>query len=264
MTDRSGDNDVRHGMAAHEWRLRCDLAAAHQLIDLYGMSDLGATHLSARVPGGEDHFLLAPYGRLFDQVTASSLVKVDVDGSVINEGGGPINPAGFVIHSAIHMARRDVTCAMHTHTRANNAVATTTEGLLPLTQAACTMLPFVRYHDFEGAALDIDERERIIRDAGDGCVILLRNHGALTLGRTIAEAWGYMFRIETACRYQVDILSCVAAGQTLNQLAPDTIERTMDQARQYMSPGAPTSPGTIEWPFLLAKLERERGSTYRT
>lgn len=248
-----------------EWQLRCDLAAAYQLVDLYGMSDLAGTHISARVPGGADHFLLNPYGVLFDQITASSLIKVDAEGRVVSGAQRSLNPAGFVIHSAIHMARPELTCALHTHTRANNGVGAVAEGLLPLTQKALNILHFVRYHDFEGTALDLDERERIVRDLGDeGRVVILRNHGALTVGRSVAEAWVWNYRLEMACRFQVDALACAGAGLRLLRPSEQTARRTIEQGREFFSPGGIAAPGDLEWPSLLRRLERERGPSYKS
>ena len=156
------------GMSAAEWQVRCELAACYQLTDLYGMSDMAATHISARVPGPEEHFLLNPFGMLFDEITASSLIKADVEGNVVSGGSSKqMNFAGFVIHSAIHMAKPELTCVMHTHTRANNGVAMLKEGLLPLSQKALLMYHYIRYHDFEGAALNLGERERIVADMSD-------------------------------------------------------------------------------------------------
>ena len=253
------------GMTEEEWQTRCDLAAAYQLVDLYGMSDLAGTHISARLPGPEHHFLLNPLGILFDQITASSLITVDMSGTVVGGDAKKLNPAGFVIHSAVHMARPDLTCVLHTHTRANNGVGAVEEGLLPLTQKACSIMHFLRYHDYEGAALDLDERDRIVRDLGDeGRAVLLRNHGALTVGRSIAEAWVWNYRLEMACRMQVDAMSCVAGGLTMKRLSDETVARTIEQGRQVLSPGGALPAGELEWPSLLRKLERERGTSYRT
>jgi ribulose-5-phosphate 4-epimerase/fuculose-1-phosphate aldolase len=251
-----------------EWRLRCDLAAAYQLIDLYGMSDLAATHISVRIDGPGHHFLLNPVGILFDQITASSLIKVDLNGEVIDGEALQLNPAGFVIHSAVHMARPDLVCALHTHTRANNAIGALSEGLLPLTQKACSILRVLRYHDYEGMAVELDERERIVRDLGDeeerGRIVVLRNHGALTVGRSISEAWSWMYRLEMACRMQVDILSSAASGLSLNTLSESVISRTAEQTWNVLRPDGVMPVGTLEWPSLLRKLERERGTSYRT
>jgi ribulose-5-phosphate 4-epimerase/fuculose-1-phosphate aldolase len=254
--------EMPQGMTAEEWELRCQLAAAYQLVDLYGMSDLAATHISARVPGREHHFLVNQFGMLFDEITASSLIKVDMEGNVLGAEAERLNPAGFVIHSAIHMARPDLVCVLHTHTRANNAVAMQKEGLLPLSQKAILLWDFLAYHDYEGISLDVDERERIVNDLGpDGRVALLRNHGGLTVGRTVAEAFCWMYRLEAACRYQVDGL---AGGRDLNWLSDATVARSAAQGRKALGPGGFAEVGKLEWASLVRKLERERGASYRT
>jgi ribulose-5-phosphate 4-epimerase/fuculose-1-phosphate aldolase len=247
-----------------EWEVRCDLAAAYQLIDLYGMSDLIGTHISARVPGPEDHFLLNPMGLTFDQITASSLIKVDVDGNLVSGVSSQLNYAGFVIHSSIHMSHPELVCALHTHTTANNAVAAMEEGLLPMTQKALFTLAFLKYHDYEGAAENLAERQRIVRDLGTGRVLLLRNHGALTVGNTVSEAWVRMYQLEQACRFQVAALSCAGAGLTPKQLTQETIDLVKEQARKIWDPNGRHPIGTTEWGSLLRKLERERGTSYRT
>jgi ribulose-5-phosphate 4-epimerase/fuculose-1-phosphate aldolase len=249
------------GMSPDEWRLRCDLAACFQLTDLFGMSDLVSTHISVRLPGPEHHFLLNPLGALFDEMTATSLLKVDLDGKVIEGDPELLNPAGFIIHSAVHMAASDLVCVMHCHTRANNAVAMQAAGLRPLTQKAAVMLDFVGYHDYEGAALDEDERSRLVRDLGGGRVLILRNHGAMTVGRSVGEAFCWMHRLETACKYQIDGM---AGGVTLHQLSQETIDHTRTQGRKMLGPGGFLEVGRMEWPGLLRKLERERGTAYRT
>lgn len=256
---------IPRGMSEAEWAVRVDLAACYQLVDLYGMTDLSSNHISVRVPGPLDHFLLNPLGVLYDQITASSLIKVDVDGNIIEGNSYPINPAGFVIHSAIHMARPDLLCALHTHTRATNAVAALKDGLLPLTQKACTMMSVLGYHNWEGPSLHLNERERIVRDIGEnGRALIMRNHGAMTVGRSVGEAFVWMQRLETACRYQVDALSCAAAGYALNMPSKALAKRAMDIGAKVLTQGGPMESGKIEWPSLLRKLERERGTSYRT
>jgi ribulose-5-phosphate 4-epimerase/fuculose-1-phosphate aldolase len=250
------------GTSAEEWHIRCELAACYQLVDLYGMSDLAGTHISARLPGPEDHFLLNPLGRFFDEITASSLIKIDTHGNVVDGASEQLNPAGFVIHSAIHMALPHLTCVLHTHTRANNALAMQREGLLPLSQKALVMYDFVRYHAYEGSAEGLGERERIVADLGpDGRVLILRNHGALTVGASIAEAFVWMHRLESACRYQVDGL---AGGRPLNILPDDVVKHTIAQGRRILGPDGYMQCGAVEWPALIRKLERERGPSYRT
>jgi ribulose-5-phosphate 4-epimerase/fuculose-1-phosphate aldolase len=245
-----------------EWQWRCELAACHQLTDLYGMSDLASTHISVLLPGPAHHFLVNPLGVLFDEMRASDLLKVDLHGRVVAGDPALLNPAGFVIHSAIHLAQSNIVCVMHSHTRANNAIAMQAAGLRPLSQKACVMLDFVGYHDYEGAALDEDERERLVRDLGpEGRVLILRNHGALTVGRTVGEAFCWMLRLETACKYQID---GQAGGQALHELSEATIRHTRAQGRKMLGPGGFLETGKVEWPGLLRQLERERGSSYRT
>ena len=250
------------GMSTEEWRLRCELAACYQLTDLYGMSDLASTHISVSLPGPGHHFLVNPLGVLFDEMTASALLKVDIDGRVVDGDPSLLNPAGFIIHSAIHMAQTDLVCVMHSHTRANNAVAMQVEGLRPLSQKAVVMLDFLGYHDYEGAALDEDERERLVRDLGPaGRVLILRNHGALTVGRSVGEAFCWMHRLETACKYQIDGLAGNAAP---HELSEETIRHTRAQGRKMLGAGGFLECGKVEWPGLLRKLERERGASYRS
>jgi ribulose-5-phosphate 4-epimerase/fuculose-1-phosphate aldolase len=251
--------------SAAEWAVRCDLAAAYQLIDLFGMSNLGTNHLSARVPGSDSYFFLNPLGRLFDQITASSLIKVDMDGKLVEGDERQLNPAGFVIHSAVYMARAEITAVVHTHTRANNAIGALAEGLLPLNLRALSVLPVLRYHDLEGTGFDLGERERIAGDLGeDGRVLLLRNHGALAVGRSIAEAWGWHYKLEGACQYQVDTFACVAGGLHINQLSEELIAQIMRDSKLTLSPAGAMPTGDLEWASLLVKLERERGTSYKT
>jgi ribulose-5-phosphate 4-epimerase/fuculose-1-phosphate aldolase len=246
-------------MDPQEWRLRCDLAACFQLTDLYGMSDLASTHISVILPGPQHHFLVNPLGVLFDEMTATSLLKVDMHGKVIEGDPSLLNPAGFIIHSAVHMSKSDVVCVMHSHTRANNAVAMQALGLRPLSQKAAVMLDFLGYHDYEGAALDEDERSRLVRDLGDGRVLILRNHGALTVGRSVGEAFCWMHRLETACKYQID---GQAGGAPLHELSQATIAHTRAQGRKMLGSGGFLEVGRVEWPGLIRKLERERGTSY--
>jgi len=260
----SGSNPggVPAGMSPEEWQARCELAACYQLTDLYRMSDMAGTHISLRVPGPEDHFLLNPFGWLFDEITASSLLKVDVEGNVIAGSSEKLNFAGFVIHSAIHMARPELVCVMHTHTRANNGVGMQKEGLLPITQKALLMYHFVRYHEFEGAALNLGERERILSDMGeDGRAMILRNHGALTVGRSVGEAFSWMYKLEMACQHQIDGL---AGNRELHWPTRDVIDTTIAQGRKLFEPGGHAEPGKLEWAALVRKLERERGTSYCT
>lgn len=190
-------------MDSQERELRIQLAAAYRMVDHFGWSELIWTHNTARVPGAENHFLINPYGLRFDEVCASNLVKVDHEGNIIGENVHEINPAGFVIHSAIHMARPDVRCVMHTHTVAGMAVAALCEGLLPISMYSLGYFERVAYHDFEGPSVDRDERQRLAENLGDKNVLILRNHGLLTCGATVAQAFVRMYRLERACQVQL-------------------------------------------------------------
>src|ERR1700694_1863583 len=194
---------IREQISEPEWQTRVDLAAAYRLVALYGWDDLIFTHISARVPDSEHHFLLNPYGMMFDEVTASSLVKVDLDGSKVTESPYFVNPAGFTIHSAVHAARADALCVMHLHTDYGIAVSAQQDGLLPISQQAMLALSSLAYHDYEGLALNEDEKRRLVADLGDKSHLILRNHGLLTVGRTAAEAFLSMFLFERACKIQI-------------------------------------------------------------
>ena len=245
-------------MSAAEWEARCDLAACYRLTDLYGWSDMFGTHISLRIPE-TDHFLLNPVGMLFDEITASSLLKVDKDGNVLDRSSYAINPAGFTIHSAIHRSSHELNAVMHTHTPAGNAVACMEEGLLPAHQKALIVLGFVAYHDYESVALNLEERERIVNDLGDQRILILRNHGLLTVGRNICEAFMWMSYIERACRFQVEMLSC---ARPLTMLSEETQRTVIDQGRALFVRGALDDPGT-QWAALIRKLERESISDWR-
>ena len=246
-------------MTAEEWRARCDLAACYRLVDLYGWSDLFDTHISLRVPG-TDHFLLNPLGMLFDEITASSLIKVDQDCQPLTESAYPINPAGFTIHSAVHVSSHEMNAVLYTHTRAGNAVACMKEGLLPIHQKALVVLGSVAYHDYESVALNLEERERIVADLGDKPILVLRNHGLMTVGRTIGDAFIWMARMELACQYQLDILS---TGKELQKLSRETQDLVIQQGTDYYH--APDSPesGARLWPAMLRKLERDTDRDWR-
>jgi ribulose-5-phosphate 4-epimerase/fuculose-1-phosphate aldolase len=241
-------------MSKAEWQTRVDLAACFRLVDYYGWSDMLATHLSARIPGTDDHFLINPAGMMFDEMTASCLVKVDVDGNLLSDSEYGINPAGFTIHSAVHMGRHDAGCVMHTHTAAGLGVATQADGLLPLTQMALAVIAQTGYHDYEGPAFDLGERERLIADLGANNVLILRNHGLLTVGRTVSEAFVWMFRAERACRFQLSFQQAGARPVEIPQAIQDiSIERT----RKAISASGHRPIGQFEWPALLRKLDRE-------
>src|SRR5450432_2712427 len=195
--------NIRDQVSAAEWQARVDLAAAYRLVAHYGWDDLIFTHISARVPGPEHHFLLNPYGMMFDEVTASSLVKVDLDGKIVLETQHFINPSGFTIHSAVHAAREDAMCVMHLHTDYGIAVSAQKDGLLPISQMSMFALSSLAYHDYEGLALNDAEKPRLVQDLGTNNNLILRNHGLLTVGRTVAEAFISMFILERACKIQI-------------------------------------------------------------
>lgn len=245
---------LSNSMSDAEWRTRVDLAAAYRLVDLYGWSDLLGTHLSARVPETDDHFLINAYGLLFDEMTASSLVKVDRDGNELTPSEYGINPAGFTIHGAVHMAKPEIGCVMHTHTAAGLGVATQKDGLLPLTQQALSVIAHTGYHDYQGIAFDHAERESLIADLGDNNVLFLRNHGLLTVGRTVAEAWVWMYRAERACRFQ---LAFQQAGAAAQEIPAEVKQVTIDRNRSANSASGYRPIGVKEWPALLRKLDRE-------
>ena len=233
-----------------EWSTRVELAALYRLVALYGWDDLIFTHISARVPGPEHHFLINPYGGLFDEITASSLVKVDLEGRKVEDSEAPINPAGFTIHSAVHAAREDAQFVIHVHTDAGVAVSAQRCGLLPLTQHALIVLPELAYHDYEGIALNLDERARIIADLGQKTLMLLRNHGTLALGRSAADAFLGLFMLERACQQQVMALSAGIDGVSH---APQAARDEVKAQIQVMGPMA----SRLAWPGLLRKLDRE-------
>ena len=245
-------------MSAAEWETRCDLAACYRLTDIYGWSDMFGTHISSRVPG-TDHFLLNPMGMLFGEITASSLLKVDQDGHVLDESRFPINPAGFTIHSAIHMSSHKLNAVMHTNTPAGNAVACMKEGLLPAYQKALIILGFVAYHDYESVTLNLEERGRIVSDLGDGRILILRNHGLLTVGHDVGEAFMWMSHIERACRFQVEMLS---GGRELTEVSEKTRKTVIEQGRHLFGSGALYDPGP-QWAALIRKLERESATDWR-
>ena len=251
---------LKDQVSAEEWRMRIDLSACYRLVEMFGWSDLLGTHISARVPGEEDAFLINPYGLLFEEITASSLVKVDEEGNILSQTDYHINPAGFVIHGAVHMARPDVACALHTHTQAGTSVATQKDGLLPITQHALAAIAHVGYHGYEGIATDMDERERLVSDLNDNNILVLRNHGLLTVGRTVAEAFVWMYRAERACRMQLGILQ---AGAEVIQIPKEVQETTIARNRLANSPKGHRPIGVLEWPALLRKLDRV-DSSYKT
>ena len=230
--------------------IRRDLAAAYRLVALNGWDDLVFTHISARLPGPDHHFLINPYGMLFEEITASSLVRVDMAGNKVDASPWPVNPAGFTIHSAVHEVRADAGCVMHLHTPDGTAVSTLTEGLLPLNQTAQLVLADLAYHDYEGVALDHAEKPRLQADLGDRSTMLLRNHGTLTVGATVAEAFTRMYFLERACTMQVRTLSM--AGRSLYPTEESVVEKNMHLGRMTVAPAA----NHLIWPALLRKLDR--------
>lgn len=237
-------------VSAEEWAIRVDLAAAYRLVAYFGWDDLIFTHLSARVPGPEHHFLLNPYNLMFEEVTASSLVKVDVHGHAVMETPFITNPAGFTIHSALHMAREDAKAVMHLHTPHGQAVSAHAEGLLPLTQTAMAIREDIAFHDYEGIAVDLDERERLVADLGDKGSMLLRNHGTLTVGETVGEAFLKLYFFERACEAQVLALS--AGAGNINNPPQGAPEVTAQQGKM----GLKAAANILAWPALLRKAYR--------
>ena len=237
-----------------EWEARVDLAAAFRLVDLYGWSDLLGTHLSARVPDAPDQFLINPFGMLFEEITASCLVKVDEDGNELGPSAFGINPAGFTIHSAVHKARPEAGCVIHTHTQAGVGVATQDDGLLPLGQHALAVLAHTGYHDYEGIAFDLGERERLAANLAGHNVLILRNHGLLTVGKTVGEAFMWMYRAERACRFQ---LAFQQAGAAPRAISDDVRRVTVERNAHAISKAGYRPIGEREWPALVRKLDRD-------
>ncbi len=240
---------MKDRVSAEEWAIRVDLAAAYRLIAHYGWDDLIFTHLSARIPGPEHHFLLNPYQLMFEEVTASSLVKVDIHGNPVDPTPFITNPAGFIIHSAIHMAREDAHAVMHLHTPQGQAVAAHEDGLLPLTQTAMLVRNDLAFHDYEGVATDMDERERLVADLGTKNAMLLRNHGTLAVGGNVGECFVKLYFLERACLAQVMALT---AGDKLNNPPQGTPELAAEQG----GVGLNVAANLLAWPALLRKAYR--------
>ncbi len=242
-----------------EWQARVDLAACYRLVEHYGMADMMANHISARVPG-EETFLINPYGMMYEEITASSLIKIDHAGNILStpdfgELNYGVNKAGYVIHSAVHEARPELACVIHTHSWASMAVSSLECGLLPLTQTAMRFLK-IGYHDYCGVVLNLDEQASLVRDLGGGEALILRNHGVLTVGRSIGEAFNWMHRLELACRAQIGAMSCQTP---LQAVAPSVLEETWSNYQ----PDTRRPYGVMEWPALLRKLDRMDAS-YRS
>ena len=248
MADGS-TSSLKSRVSEAEWQVRVELAALYRLVALHGWDDMIFTHISARVPGPDHHFLINPYGWYFDEITASSLVKVDLDGNIVQETTNFINPAGFTIHSAVHGAREDAKFVIHLHTVSGVGVAAQKEGLLPVSQNACLLQHQVAYHGYEGLALNHDERERLVADLGDKPLMLLRNHGTMAVGETAAQAWVGIFFLERACAQQVAALS---GGRENVLIAPDAAQaETREQGRGIGFVSA------LAWPGALRQLERK-------
>ena len=272
MTDVLSPNtkSVRDKVSAEEWQTRIDLAACYRLMALYGMTDLVYNHITARVPGSH-HVLINAYGMLYEEITASSLIKIDLDGNTVlqPEHDYSVNAAGYVIHSAVHSARHDAECVIHTHTRAGTAVSVLADGLMPLSQTAMRFAGHLAYHDYEGPAFNRGERERLVADLGTKNAMILRNHGLLVCAPSIPQAFNLIYWLEQACRIQIDILSC---GRPLNAPAHDVVTGTADalsgseitldneaSTNPHMKVGtqqAQSGYGLLEWPALRRRLDR--------
>ncbi len=246
----------RGTVSDEEWNTRVDLAACYRLVADFGWSDLVFTHITARVPGTDDQFLINPYGMMFDEITASSLVKIDLHGNKLDDSPFPVNPAGFTIHSAIHSARHDAQCVLHVHSLNGVAVSAQAKGVQPLSQQSIFVLSSLAYHDYEGVALNDEEKPRLVADFGEKTYLMLRNHGLLTVGRTVADAFLNMYVFEAACTIQV---RAQAGGGELIQIPLAIINGAQQQAKAVTK----SLGGMLAWPGLLRRLERKDAS-YRT
>lgn len=245
--------NLREVVSAEEWKLRCDLAACYRLVAAHGWSDLIFTHLTARLPGPDHHFLINPYGLAFDEITASSLVKIDLEGNKLDDSEFPVNKAGFVIHSAIHKAREDIVCVMHTHTRAGVAISAQKQGLLPISQQSTIVLASLGYHDYEGIAVRPDEEPRLQASLGNNKFLILRNHGLLTVGKSVPEAFLAMYTLEVSCQIQA---MAQAGGAELNLLDPSMIAVNAQVGNSTIQGAAPIEIADLVWPSLLRRLDR--------
>jgi len=256
MNTNASFRSIRGEVSAAEWQTRVDLAACYRLVDRHGMTDMIYNHITARVPGPEHHLLINLYGLTYREITASSLVKIDLDGEIIwkPDTDYGINKSGYVIHGCIHRARKDVACVLHTHTSAGMAVSAMKCGLLPLTQTSIRFVGHIGYHDYEGPATDLDERERLVRDLGPHDAMILRSHGLLTCGATIQQAFNTMYQLEMSCRAQVDAM---AARTEL--LMPS--EQILAKTAHLYQPGTRRPYGILEWPAMLRLLAAESGSS---
>ncbi len=246
-------SSLKDKVTPEEWQLRVDLAACYRLVAAYGWSDLIYTHISAKLPesvsGPEPQFLINPYGLMFDEITASSLVKIDMQCNKVIDSPYLVNPAGFVIHSAVHEVRHDATCVLHTHTRAGVGVSAQKNGLLPISQQSTLVLGSLAYHNYEGIAIRDDEKARLQANLGHANFLMLRNHGLLTVGKTVADAFLAMYIFESACKIQVDAL---AGGQDLTTVDP----RIIDGVAHAMKVQSNGQGGLFAWPALLRKADR--------
>jgi ribulose-5-phosphate 4-epimerase/fuculose-1-phosphate aldolase len=244
---------LKHVVSEDEWKLRVNLAACYRLVAMYGWSDLIFTHISAKLPesvsGKDHHFLINPYGLMFDEITASSLLKIDLQGKQINESSFYVNHAGFVIHSTIHEARHDAVCVLHTHSRAGVAVSAQKEGLLPISQQSSLLLSSLAYHDYEGLAVHDDERDRLKADLSNNNYMILRNHGLLTVGCSVPDAFLAMYFLETSCQIQIS----AQAGGTLSPVPQKVLDGVTAAVRVQQSKG---SAADLAWPALLRRLDR--------
>jgi ribulose-5-phosphate 4-epimerase/fuculose-1-phosphate aldolase len=246
---------LKDRVSPEEWQLRVDLAACYRLVAAYGWSDLIFTHISARIPGPEHHFLINPYGMLFEEITASSLIKIDQNGEKLSESPHPVNRAGFVIHSAVHAVREDAGCVLHTHTRAGVGVSAQAGGVLPISQQSTFVLASLAYHTYEGVALHDEEKPRLQADLGTANHLMLRNHGLLVVGSSIPEAFLLMYNFESTCQIQ---LAAQSGGVALTEVNP----RILDGVGHAMRTQTSGLGGAFAWPALLRKLDR-MGSDYR-
>ncbi len=246
----AGVPSIKDQVSAEEWETRVNLAAAYRLVAHFGWDDLIYTHISARVPGGDHHFLINPLGLMFEEITASSLIKVDLEGNKLNDSPYIANKAGFVIHSAVHAAREDAQCVIHLHTDYGIAVSNQKQGILPLAQSSIPGWVSIAYHDFEGLAVRDDEKERLVADMGDKNALMLRNHGTLTAGKSIAQAFELMYFLEKACKIQI---LTQTAGAEIQHPSEESIQNTVNDLQAVA--GA-NGADLLVWPALLRKLDR--------
>ncbi len=251
---------MKNSCTSEEWQARVDLAACYRLVDIYGMSDMMANHISCSVPGQEGAFLINPYGMMYEEITASCLIKIDIHGNILSKPdfgdlNYGINKAGYVIHSAVHEARPEVRCVIHTHSWASMSVSSLECGLLPLTQTAMRFLK-IGYHNYQGVALHKEEKESLLKDLGQGEALILRNHGALAVGKSVGEAFNWMHRLELSCRSQLAAMAC---NTPFSKVLPEVLEETWNNYQ----PSTRRPYGLMEWPGLLRKLDRT-DSSYKT